>query len=356
MVHRWDPVCPEPRDLVRPVRVDPSGVAGPTRGRAAGPRWRQTSHGFYVPADTPSDLPEQRILEQSVRLPAGGVVTGWAGCRLHRVGLLDGLAPDGVTQLPVPLALGTAGRIRGDASILRLHEPLDPGDVTTRYGIPCATVERAAFDAMRLTEDEREATVVADMVAAAMRSSLVRMQAYVDSHPRCRGIARARRALELASEHSRSPAETRLRLVWVLDAGLPEPWVNCEVLDRQGRLLGIADLLDPAAGLVAEFDGADHRGSRRHTRDVDKDEAFRRVGLEVVRITGTHLPRRPLVVDRLLVGRRRARCEPASDRRWVARPNPLDVEQHLRARESMRELHEHWERQPVPDIAEIRGL
>ena len=37
--------------------------------------------------------------------------------------------------------------------------------------------------------------------------------------------------------------------------------MNCPVHDRSGRLLGIADLLDEEAGLVVEFDGADHRRS-----------------------------------------------------------------------------------------------
>jgi hypothetical protein len=150
MPHKWEPVCPEPLGLVRPVRVDPTGVTGPTKAQAAGDDWRQTSWGFHVPADTRSDLPEQRILEQSVRLPAGGVVTGWAASRLHRAGLLDGLAPDGVTRLPVPLALGVSGRIRGDSRIVRLHEPLAASDRTLRYGIPCAVIERAVFDGMRL--------------------------------------------------------------------------------------------------------------------------------------------------------------------------------------------------------------
>ncbi|HEY6932958.1 MAG TPA: hypothetical protein VI452_06120 [Marmoricola sp.] len=356
MTHKWDPVCPEPRGLVRPGRIDPTGATGPTRGQAAGPRWRRTSRGCYVPVDTPTTVPEQRILEQSVRLPAGGVVTGWAAARLHRVGLLDGLAGDGHTPLPVPLALGLHGRIRGDTSIVRLYEALAPADVTSRYGIPCAVIERAVFDALRLAPDVREATVVADMVAAARRTSLTRMRAYVDTHPRCRNIGQARRALALASEHSRSPNETRLRLVWVLDAGLPDPWANCEILDRAGRLLGVADLLDETAGLVAEFDGEDHLERRRHVRDIDKDDAFRRVGLETVRITGTHLRQRRLVVDRLLRGRARARFEPPSRRAWVARPNPLDVQAHLLEQEAMRELHEFWERQAVPDIDEIRRL
>lgn len=354
--HKWDPECPEPRDLVWPVRADPKGIAGPTKAQAAGARWRQTSWGFHVPAGTPTDVPEQRILEQSMRLPAGGVVTGWAACRLHRVGLLDGLETDGTTELPVPLALGVKGRIRGDARVLRLHEPLAKSDRTRRYGIPCAAIERAAFDAMRLAPDVREATVVADMVAAAAKSSPSRMQEYVDTHPGFRAVGVARSALALADEHSRSPNETRLRLVWVLDAALPTPCANCEIFDRQGTLLGVADLLDPVAGMVAEFDGADHLGKRRHTRDIGKDDAFRRVGLEVARVTGTDLRDRALVVDRLLTTRQRAHFEAELDRRWVATPCGFSAERKLREREAMRELHEFWESQPLPDIEEIKRL
>ncbi len=356
MPHKWDPECPEPRGLVSPVRVDPAGVTGPTKAQAAGPLWRRTSWGLHVRSATPTDVPEQRILEQSMRLPTGGVVTGWAGCRLHRVGLLDGLATDGATQLPVPLAVGVSGRIRGDTRIVRLHEALAGADRTGRYGIPCAVIERAAFDAMRLAPDVREATVVVDMVAAAAKSSPERMQAYVDSHPGFRRIRIARAALELADEHSRSPNETRLRLVWVLDAGLPEPWANCPIHDRNGHLLGVADLLDPVAGMVAEFDGADHLGRRRHTRDIGKDDAFRRVGLEVARVTGTDLPDSGLVVDRLLATRQRALFEPEVDRRWIARTCGFSAEGRLQEREAMRELHEFWENRPPPDIEEIRRL
>jgi len=356
MPHKWDPECPEPSGLVRPVRVDRKGKAGPTKAQVAGSRWRQTSWGFHVPAGTPTDVPEQRILEQSVRLPAGGVVTGWAACRLHGVGLLDGLDTDGVTQLPVPLAIGVSGRVRGDSRVRLVHEPLAEDDRTKRYGIPCAVIERAAFDAMRLAPDVREATVVADMVAAAAKSSLARMQKYVDAHPGFRNIAQARSALALADEHSRSPNETRLRNVWVLDAGLPRPWANCWIYDRNGRLLGVADLLDPVAGLVAEFDGADHLGKRRHTRDIGKDDAFRRVGLEIARFTGTDLHDRSLVVDRLLATRERARFEAEPDRRWVAKPSSFSAENKLREREVMRELHEFWESQPLPDIEAIKRL
>lgn len=318
--HKWDMVCPKPEKLTAPVRMDPKGVSGPTRSAARGAAWRQTSHGLYVPATTPGDLPEQRIMEQSVRLPGFGAVTGWAACRLHRANFFDGLAPDGKTLVPVPLALGRRGNIRGDDQVLLNYDLLSPDEVTAVCGVPVTRRERAVFDAMRFASSVREATVALDMAVGAGVTSIERMTAYALDHAGWKFITQVRAALALAREHSRSPNETRFRLVWELDAGLPRPEINCPIHDLGGRLLGIADLLDPDAGLVAEFDGEDHRGRERHTRDLAKDEALRGVGLEVTRITGTDLRDRPLVVRRLRSARSRARFEPRAVRRWVARP------------------------------------
>ena len=116
------------------------------------------------------------------------------------------------------------------------------------------------------------------------------MRAYLATRAGCRGVRRVSAALDLAGELSRSPNETRMRLVWVLDAGLPAPRVNQPVFDRGGRLLGIVDLLDVEAGLVGEYDGADHRGAARHAGDVGREDELRRAGLEVFRVTGPDLP------------------------------------------------------------------
>lgn len=91
--HKWDPRCPPPRNLVMPVRLDPDGITGPTHSQSRGRRWRRTSYGFYVPATVDGSVPEQRILEQSVRLPVEGVVTGWASCRLLGATFFDGVMP-----------------------------------------------------------------------------------------------------------------------------------------------------------------------------------------------------------------------------------------------------------------------
>src|SRR5665811_1443120 len=147
--HRWDPICPPPRGLVRPVPGDPTGVTGPTRGEAAGPRWRRTSQGFHVPADVDGTRPEQRLIEQSVRLPAGGAVTGWGSLRMSGANFLDGLLTDGHTQMPVPLVSGQDHHPRGDERVVVSREPLDPDEVVLRHGVPCTTDCRALFDEMR---------------------------------------------------------------------------------------------------------------------------------------------------------------------------------------------------------------
>ena len=75
---QWRPRCATPRALVVPVPIDPDGYHGPTRGQAAGPRWRRTSPGLYVPVEASRSV-EQRIVEAAGHLPPGGMVTGWGG-------------------------------------------------------------------------------------------------------------------------------------------------------------------------------------------------------------------------------------------------------------------------------------
>lgn len=318
--HRWDPVAPAPVGLVRPVRVDPKGITGPTPGQARGRKWRQTSQGFYLPASVDDDLPEQRILEQSMRLPPCGAVTGWAACRLWGGAFFDGLESDGRTRLPVPLAVGPGGNIRRDARVRLAYDRLPAAQIRVRHGIRVVVVDWAVFDAMRQAGDVREAVVALDMAVAAGLTSISSVVAHLQHRGGATCIDLAREAVPLACAGSRSPNEVRLRLVWELDAGLPRPQVNCPIHDLSGRLLGIADLLDLEAGLVVEFDGADHRGIDRHSRDVAKDEAMRGCGLEVTRITGRDLRTPRLVVRRLLDARARAGFEPRETRRWVARP------------------------------------
>lgn len=261
---------------------------------------------------------------------------------------------DGRTPIPVPLAVG-AGQIRPDALVRVVRDRLPAEEVVRRYGIPCTTRERAVFDAARMAAGPRETVVVLDMAAAAQITSRRRVAAYAADHRGQRGVRQVDRALPLASELSRSPNETRTRLVWVLDAGLPPPLVNQPVFDLEGRLLAVVDLLDVASGLVGEFDGADHRGASRHSKDVEREDRLRRHGLECVTVTGPQLADPLRVARRILGARSRALWLPPHQRRWTIEPPPWwEVADCLDAvldeRDALRTLHEALERQPVPDI------
>jgi Protein of unknown function (DUF559) len=279
-------------------------------------------------------------MEQSMRLPPGGAVTGWAGCRLHGAQFFDGIGPDGRTLQPVTLAVDKSGKNRSDGRAQVFYDAIAPGERTLRHGVPTLSAVRCVADAIRHASGLREAVIAADMMAAAQLVALDQIRHY--SHT-CRAGKRIRAALDLASEFSRSPNETRLRLMWVLDAGLRSPLVNCPVRDRAGRLLGIADLLDPESGLVVEFDGADHRSATQQSRDAAKDAALRHVGLEVVRVTGLDLLRPALVVNRLEEALARTDSEPASRRGWLAHPPTSDLHDRLVDQEQTRALQEAWE-------------
>ena len=148
---------------------------------------------------------------------------------------------------------------------------------------------RAVYDEMCLARTTRDAVVWLDLVVSRLtagpRVDLDHVRALVDRHVKTRGIVRARHALELASERSASPLETRTRLV-VADAfpGLLAK-ANRPVFTRAGELLGIPDLADLDAGVVLESDGAVHRSRERQTSDNQRDDRFAAANLTCVRVT-----------------------------------------------------------------------
>lgn len=335
-------------------------MTGPTPGQARGPHWRQTSHGLYVPSWVSTEVPEQRILEQSARLSEGGAVTGWASLRIHGGTFFDGLADDGSTRLPVPLNPGPGHQLSKSDSCTVSRDRLFPVEITRRQGISCAVATRALFDEMRYAETWRAAVVAMDMAAAAELVSMKTMLAYLMEHPAWTGVEQARQALTHASEDSLSPKETLMRLIWVLDAGLPPPLCNKPVFTLTGRYVGRPDLLDVEAGVVGEFDGADHRGGSRHARDVEREDRFRRLGFEYFKITGLDMARPEKVVDRMHATRRRALFQAPGQRAWTLdppawwQPEP-SVDELIAERLWNEELKRQWESEPLPDVRELRG-
>jgi len=101
-----------------------------------------------------------------------------------------------------------------------------------------------------------------------------------------RGKLAAGKAILLVRQGAESRPETLLRLA-IMDAGLPEPEVNPDIRDANGRFIGRGDLVYRRWRVIVEYDGEHHRKStKQFDRDVQRLEAFATNGWHVVRIVG----------------------------------------------------------------------
>lgn len=110
---------------------------------------------------------------------------------------------------------------RPDPAVTISRERLDRGEIVRIGGVPCTRPRRALLDEMRRVRDRHEAVVAMDLMAAAQLVSIGQLEEYAEDHRAWRRASQVFRALAHASEHSRSPNETRTRLVWEVDAGSP---------------------------------------------------------------------------------------------------------------------------------------
>jgi hypothetical protein len=315
----WQPTCPFPDDLVWPVRLDPKGTLGPTRGQAKGKRWRSCAQGWYVPSGTDSERVEQRILEQAVRIGSNGGITGWAALRWRGANYFDGRAQGGRVERPVPLLRMGGGNFPQEHAAAWGRSQLAPTERELVHGVWCATVQRALFDEMRFAS-LRPAVRAMEMAAAAGLMSTQLMAEYVAHRSAWTGVPLVREALALSCDDSRSGPETDMKVVWVRDAALASPLMNQPVFSTSGTLLGYPDLFDAEHGVVGEYNGIDHKDRDRHQKDVAREERYRDHGCEVFTVVGGDLQDIDLVVKRMLTARQRAMEIPAHRRRWTLTP------------------------------------
>ena len=315
MIEGWQPTCRRPDGLILPARLDPTGRSGPTRSAARHGRWQKVASGWYLPAEADLGVVEQRILAGASRLPEGGGVTAWAALRWRGAAYFTGVGPDDAV-LPVPLLLGL-GNLRPDSRVQLSKEQFAPWEREVVADLPCSSVERALFDEVRRLRGGRLGVVAIDMTAAARLITVERFAAYVERRPAWIHVPKVRRCLLLASDDARSPQEVLVRLVWVIDAGLARPLCNRPVFGLDGSLLGVPDLFDECAGVVGEYDGADHRRLDRRRTDSSREERFRDHGLEYFRVVEGEVADRARLAARMHAVRRRARFLPPDRRRWT---------------------------------------
>lgn len=100
------------------------------------------------------------------------------------------------------------------------------------------------------------------------------------------------RALPELREGVRSPKETELRRLLVA-AGLPEPLINQDLFDEDGRWIAECDLVYPQWRIVLEYEGELHFTDPAVLRkDVHRYELLQSLGWRVIRITKDDLAHR----------------------------------------------------------------
>jgi len=294
-------------------------AAGVTAGELRSVLWRRTNHGLWAWASADDTNPGERIRRVAAVLTQDDVIGGWAAAHLLGATTFDGFDSSG-NRLPV-LVCTPRARHRGPArDVLRLRSPVPRQETAIVAGIPVTGSLRTCADLARLAQPWREGVVDVDRFRAVGPLAMTEVGAWVREHRGWRGIPQARRVLFLSKDRVRSPQETRLRLLWRLEALLPDPLVNAEIVRDDGTFLCEADLLDPATGLVAEFDGEPHASARQRSIDESRRSRMRDAGLTVVVVTATGLStNRNDTVDRLRSAYDQAfrRARPA--RRWRPR-------------------------------------
>jgi very-short-patch-repair endonuclease len=175
-----------------------------------------------------------------------------------------------------------AGRARSDRSVQVHRSLLVPDDVSEISGLRLTTPARAVAETTCTTSYEIGVT----LADAALRMGLVTKEQLVEMAERLQhwaGSPAARAAAEFADGRSESVGESRLRVL-MANQGLPQPQLQVEIRDPDGRLLGRVDFLLEES-LIVEFDGAQKYGSAKDlVAEKWREDRLRERGYAVARV------------------------------------------------------------------------
>lgn len=211
---------------------------------------------------------------------------------------------------PVAICLGTAAAAYGfdteDTRDLHVLNPVghqlrasDGLIVHRREGAPLSSVDgrpaaSAAWTAVEVARSLRRPRALATLDAALRSGTCDRHQltdAVVQQYGR-RGIVNVRELVAHAAPQAESPMESETRLV-MIDAGLPMPELQYEVVDFSGRLWRL-DFAWPTSGLAVEYDGFDwHSDPVSFAKDRQKRAALQEMGWTVMTIVADDVRRAP---------------------------------------------------------------
>lgn len=166
----------------------------------------------------------------------------------------------------------------------------------TAYG-PTSSPAQAWFECAGMLSVE-DLVVLGDHMVSRERGLATLDDLAAAIRPGARGVRNARAALERIRVGSESAMESRLRLA-VVDAGFPEPELNADAHDAQGRFLGRVDMAWPEYRIALEYDGDHHRERETFRHDQRRRNGFTVNGWLVIHATAVDLARPAVLFERL---------------------------------------------------------
>ena len=232
---------------------------------------------IYVPHWT---SPSLRMRSEAAWLWSGrrGILAGLAAAALHGSNWIDD---------DEPVELIWRNQHSRDGVITRNQRFADD-EVTRVARLPVTTPARTAFDLGRLLRTG-EAMARLDALMRAKPFSIEDVLLLTKRHPGARGVRQLRAILPRIDSGAASPKETWLRLL-LIDAGLPAPETQIPVQENW-RLVGVLDMGWEKYKVAAEYDGDQHRTSRRqYVRDMRRLKALEGLGWIVNRVIAEDKP------------------------------------------------------------------
>jgi hypothetical protein len=211
---------------------------------------------------------------------------------LSTAAAMFGFDTEDVTELHV---LNPQGHLLREYAGLKVHRR-EGAPLASYQGRPLTT---PSWTAVEVARSLRRPRALATLDAALRSRGCDRrdLVAAAKAQAGRRGIVVVRELIPLARPEAESPMESEARLV-MLDGGLPEPVLQYEIMDRDGRLWRV-DFAWPDRRLAVEFDGFDWHSSREALRnDRQKRAALEEIDWRVLSIVSDDVRRHPDVMVR----------------------------------------------------------
>jgi hypothetical protein len=208
-----------------------------------------------------------------------GTVAGFAAAALHGSKWVDDAQFVDVIHDNRRIPLG-----------LRTHrDRIEQDEIEIVAGLPVTSPVRTALD-LGCWYPITTAVAGIDALARATEIKAVDVELLARRHVGRRGVAQARRAVELFDAGAQSPKESWLRVV-LIQAGLPRPQTQIPVLNEFGSAIAYLDMGWDDVKVAVEYDGDHHRSDRRqYNWDVRRSETLERLGWIVIRVVAADRP------------------------------------------------------------------